>query len=570
MKMARSTDAMTTPGTRLPGAPPCEVAIGQQHGWRRHRSGEITLWFKGAMHGLDGARLAKRLADAKPELSPEWIGKLLTDTDGHYAFAAIGPGFGVAAVDWVRSIPLAAAQMRGNWVIDDQPERLRRRAGLGPGAIDRDAALAIGMAGYTIDDATLYRGLELLVPGELIWFGPDGMRRHRYYIYRPWLVRAGDSIILEKELAETTLAIMEKMLASLDGRPLLVPLSAGRDSRAVASVARHLGYANVRCFTYGRAGNFEANASRAIAERLGYPWTFVPATIGSQRRFFASETYERYLDSADSCASVPFVQDMAPLIELKRSGYLTDDAVIANGNSGDFISGNHILPQLCEPARALDAEARWRRIIDGLIGKHFSLWRSLATPEAKARIAMLLRRSIERAGGTLGDPEADHGLYEYAEFQDRQCRYVVTGQRIYEFLGHEWRLPLWDNAYLRFWEGVPLAEKAGQALYARMLYNADWGGVWRHIPVNRKTVRPRFIIPFRLLAKALHAPLGPERWHRFERRYLHYWMEATANTACVPYSRVWRDRRGARHHIAWLAELYLARHGIDLDTLAEG
>ncbi len=147
----------------------------------------------------------------------------------------------------------------------------------------------------------------------------------------------------------------------------------------------------------------------------------------------------------------------------------------------------------------------------------------------------LLRDSIARAGGALGEPDTDHGLYEYAEFQDRQCRYVITGQRIYEFLGHEWRLPLWDNDYLQFWERVPLAEKAGQGLYARMLTNANWGGVWQDVPVNRKTIRPLSLIPFRLAAKLLHAPFGRERWHRFERRYFQYWMDATCNAACVPY-----------------------------------
>jgi asparagine synthase (glutamine-hydrolysing) len=280
-----------------------------------------------------------------------------------------------------------------------------------------------------------------------------------------------------------------------------------------------------------------------------------------------NDKYGRYLEFADSCGSVPFVQDMAPLAELKRQCFVPDDAVIVNGNSGDFITGNHILPELCEPPRGLSETARWRRITDALVRKHFALWRSLMTPANTNRIAALLRQSIIRAGGVLGDPEGDHGLYEYAEFQDRQCRYVVTGQRIYEFLGHEWRLPLWDNAYLRFWEGVPLEEKRGQVLYDRMLRKTNWGGVWDGIPINHKSIRPFAIRPLRLIAKALHAPLGVERWHRFERRYFQYWTENTANTACVPYARVYRDSRGARHHIAWLAELYLARHGVGLDEL---
>lgn len=547
----------------------CDVAVRETYGWHRYRAGAITLWFKGWIDGLDGARLAEKIDAAGRAVSPEWIGKLLLETNGHYALVVTGAGWAVAAVDWVRSIPLAATRLKdGRWLVDDQPERLRRSAGLGLGDIDPDAALAVAMAGFTVDDGALYRGIELLVPGELIWFAAGQATRHRYYVYRPWRVRAAKPAVLEQELAETTLAIMGRTLASLDGQPLVVPLSAGRDSRLIVSAARHLGYDNVRCFTYGRAGNFEAQASQAIAEKLGYPWTFIPATVPKQRRYFASDDYARYVDFADSGASLPFVQDMAPLIELKKSGYVPDDAVIINGQTGDYISGNHIVPALRQPACGLSEDTRWQRIIDALLAKHFKLWQSLATPSNLACIAKLLRRSIDRGGGALGDAETDHGLFEYAEFQDRQCKYVITGQRIYEFLGHEWRLPLWDSDYLRFWEGVPLREKAGQSLYARMLENANWGGVWQGIPVNSKTIRPRWIVPLRLFAKALHAPFGHDQWHKFERRYFQYWMDATCNASCVPYGRVWQDERGARHHIAWLAELYLARHGIDLNSLA--
>src|SRR5260221_12668135 len=110
--------------------PACEVAIHEGFGWQRHRAGAVTLWFKGWMQGIDGAGLAARIDAAGDAVSPEWLGKLLLELDGHYALAATGPGWGFAAVDWVRSIPLAATQVGGGWVVDDQPERLRRSAGL--------------------------------------------------------------------------------------------------------------------------------------------------------------------------------------------------------------------------------------------------------------------------------------------------------------------------------------------------------------------------------------------------------------------------------------------------------
>jgi len=559
---------MTAQSAALTELPPCEIGIHEEFGWHCHCAGDVIVWLKGDV-GVDGKALARQLAVPKVSPSPDTFARLLLDADGHFALVARGAGWAVAAVDWVRSTPLAATRISGRWCIDDQPERLRRRAGLGPADIDPDAALCVAMAGYTIDTGALYRGMELLTPGELMWFEGNDATRHRDYIYRPWRVRDADPGALEGDLADCTLEIMKRTIDSLGGRTMLVPLSAGRDSRLVVSAAKHLGYTNVKCFAYGRAGNFEASASKAIAERLGFPWAFVPATIAGQHRFFESGDYARYLDFSDSGCSVPFVQDMAPLMELKRNGYVPDDAVIVNGNSGDYISGNHIPPHLRKAPVGLSEDARWARILDALIGKHFSLWETLVTPRRRDRIAGLLRASIARAGGALGEPDTDHGLYEYAEFQDRQCRYVITGQRTYEYLGHEWRLPLWDNAYLRFWEGVPLAAKAGQGLYARMLASANWSGVWRDVPVNRKTIRPRWIVPLRLAAKIAHAPLGPERWHDFERRFFQYWMEATCNSASVPYGRVWRDNRGARNHIARFAESYLARHGVSFSGLAD-
>jgi asparagine synthase (glutamine-hydrolysing) len=531
--------------------------------WRRHPAGAATLWLKG--HVAPGAMAAlTRAAAARPGEAEAALDAVLAETDGHYALVVAGPGWTYAAVDPVRSTPLFFARTGDTWRLDDRAERLRRRAGLGAGDIDADAALAVAMAGYTIDRATLYRGLDMLGPGERALFRPGlAPARARYFAYRPWRVSARDPAGLERDLEDLTLDIIRRMLASLDGRPLVVPLSAGYDSRLIVSAAKYLGHKDVRCFAYGRPGNFEAVASRAVAERLGYAWTFQPVDNESQRRFFAGADYARYLEEADSAAAVPFVQDLSAVAALKARGFIPPDAVIANGNSGDYISGNHVPKALTAPAPESSPEARRARITAALIDKHFSLWRALRTPEREARIGDLLWRSIAAGGGALGDPACDHGLYEYAEFQDRQCKYVITGQRIYEFHGHEWRLPLWDRPYLAFWESVPIAEKAGQALYSRMLHRANWAGAWSGIPLNRKTVRPRWLAAVRAAFRLAHAPFGRARWHRFERRYLLHFMEPWSGSAFVPYCRIARDTRGARHAVAWLAEAYLARHGLD-------
>ena len=175
------------------------------------------------------ARLAKLAR--KPAVAD--IAAILSDIDGHFALVARGPGWAIAAVDNVRSIPLAFARCGAQWCIDDQALRLRESAGLSAGDVDPDAALALAMAGYTVDVATLYHGLQQLGPGELVLFsGDDEPQRHRYYCYRPWRAdkSAYDPAKARKVLAETTLAVIDGMMKGLGDRTLVVPLSAGYDS----------------------------------------------------------------------------------------------------------------------------------------------------------------------------------------------------------------------------------------------------------------------------------------------------------------------------------------------------
>lgn len=572
---ARRTDQARIQGARLTAdsaidrpAARVDIALGEAHGWCRFSHGEITLWAKGYGKALAGQALARAFASLGAAPSAREIEAAVGSLDGHFALVVQGDGWALAAVDRVRSIPVAFGKGPDGWIIDDQANRLRLRLGLGERDINEDAALALAMSGYAIDVATLYNGIGQLGPGELAVFGKgDAPVRRRYYCYRPWRADKPryDAEASRKALAETLLETVDEMMQGIGDRILVVPLSAGRDSRLIVSAARHLGYANVRTFAYGRAGNHEANTSRYVAERLGYDWTFVPTDTAFMRRYFSGDEFDAYCSWADTLQSVPFVQDMPQIRHLKKTGYVPGDAVLANGNSGDFISGAHIVPEMQSTVARPKPKERLERAVTALEKKHFSLWQSLRTGENRACIKAQLRASIARAGAEPTRESDDFGTYEYAEFQDRQCKYVISGQRIYEFLGHEWRLPLWDYRLLDFFELMPLEAKVGQALYAETLTHENWGGVWRDVPVNRRTIKPAWVQPLRFIAKAAHASMGRNAWHAFERRYFNYWMEAGAQSAIRSYGDVARDRRGARHGVAWQTEACLARHGLAYD-----
>lgn len=543
-----------------------QIDLQERHGWACAVFPDLTIWSNGYGDVSDRAGLAKRVRmfDSGPSL--ENLSHLVENLAGHFAMIIQGDDWVCAAVDRVRSIPLAYAEDTSGWRIDGRPGRLRRTLNLSSKNTDLSAARALGMAGYTIDNAGLYPDIKLLEPGELVLFRDDVPPRHeRYYCYRPWRGDKPeyDEAAASQTLAETLLALIDEMMSGLGDRLLVVPLSAGRDSRVIVSAARHLGYKNIKTFAYGLPGNHEAMTSRHIADALGYDWTFVPTSSSAMRDYYASEDWRSYLDFADTLQATPFVQDHRQIRSLKERGYIPDDAVIANGNSGDYISGAHIFPKTEQIAEDLSDERRISGVLDALSEKHFSLWQSLRTDENCAQIRRLLKQSIDRAGATFGQPKDDYGIYEYAEFQDRQCKYVIGGQRTYEHLEHEWRMPLWDTSLLDFFETMPREAKLNQRLYADTLERENWAGVWQDVPVNARTVKPNWIRPLRFLAKVVHAPLGKYAWHAFEKRYFGYWMELGGQSAIRSYAEVARDGRGARHGVAWLTEAYLAQHGLD-------
>lgn len=546
---------------------PARIDATEVGGWRRHVGDRATLWISGHLFNDSIRGLLRYLDDLTPEQVPERLSTWLRDLDGLFGLIADTPAGTLAATDRVRSAPILLAHTGRGPVLGFSGPRLAAMLNDGVPVINHVGALAVGMAGYAQAEDTIYEGLEQLRAGEFVFISRGGeLRRDRYYRYAPWRVTQGDDRGLAGELGDVTVGLFEKLVRSLDGRPVAVPLSAGLDSRLVVSMLHELRYPDVRCFSYGLPGNFEARAARAISARLGYPWTFVPYTQSRQRECFHSDLYRAFSAYGDWSGTFPFFQDVLAIHELKSSGWLPDDAVIVNGNSGDFISGGHVPPGLVQPSGG-SPQARRQRIFDFLAHKHFSLWQSLKTQQNLA----LMQERVEREWALAGidvdpdDESLDYTLYEFIEWQERQCKYVISGQRNYEFFGHDWRLPLWDRDYLEFWEKVPSRHKLGQRLYRDMLSTRDWGGVWRDFPV-REYLSPAWMRPLRTLLKVPFAVLGKERWQEFELRYLAYWRQIGCNFALVPYRRVAMDRRGFRAggH-SWHAEAYLNAKGLGID-----
>jgi asparagine synthase (glutamine-hydrolysing) len=138
-----------------------------------------------------------------------------------------------------------------------------------------------------------------------------------------------------------------------------------------------------------------------------------------------------------------------------------------------------------------------------------------------------------------GKPLPAASLYESWEWQERQCKYVISGQRIYDWFGIDWTLPLWDADYLRFWSRVPFELKLDQRLYKQYLRSRNYCGLFRNFnqTVWRWPGPAMAVLPAAQLIGLLAGRKAKDRCYAYARYIGHY----------GPYYAPWGWRNFLKH-----------------------
>ncbi len=433
--------------------------------WKRYTQNNLKIWVKGYIysHSID------KIVNICKEIKKNQVPSFLKTIDGHFALIVQRDDITFIAVDKIRSTPLFFTNIQNDFYIDSDPKKLVKINKFDK-KININSRLEIMMSGYTIGNKTIYNEIKSLKAGELVIFYNNDYEYLHYYKYNGEIVEKSLDKYLN-ELNTVTLNIFRKTLNEIGDRQIIIPLSAGNDSRLVASILKYLGAKNVKCYSYGTKGNFEAKISKIIANKLGYEWIFIPLTHNSEKKYYASKEFREYLDYSESFCSVPYFQSLSTIKYLKDLNWINKDAIFINGNGGDFISGGHIQVKMKDNHNIKNTSEKLRieNILNQLVEKHFSLWGNLKIHDNLSQIKKTLWKEIVEGCGDIANKEKDHLLYEYSEFIDRQSKYVISGQRIYEYYGYDWRLPLWNDEYLLFWQKVPMDYKFKQKLYVEIL-----------------------------------------------------------------------------------------------------
>lgn len=364
-----------------------------------------------------------------------------------------------ALVDRIRSIPLFYGIKNGEFYLSDDARWVRRE--LDANEINNTSKIEFYLTGYVTGPDTLYSNVKQIQAGEYIVYRKKDQVFSKEHYFKFWhsdyYNKNKDELI--ELLDEVYLEVFKRLIHSLNGRTAVLPLSGGYDSRLIAIMLKRLGYENVVCFTYGVENNNEALVSKKVAEILGFKWIFIPYTEEDWIEWYHSDEKKEYFRYADGLSSIPHIQDIIAVRELKEKQLIPHDSIFIPGHAGDFVAGSHI-PENFVTTQQVPSN----KIVDQILNSHYNLWNDKRLiNQYREEFSKKIFHIIEHKNFYSSDEAAD--VYERWDWAERQAKFIGHSIRVYEFYGFEWRLPLWEKDIIEFWQKISLENRVKRSLY---------------------------------------------------------------------------------------------------------
>jgi asparagine synthase (glutamine-hydrolysing) len=386
-----------------------------------------------------------------------------TDMNGTFAFIIKTSERVFACVDRVRSWPLYY-RADGGAVTDN----ICRHPGFKQ--LDPAGVSEFISAGYTVGSRTLFRGFHSIQAGQYVLITQEGIQNHAYFTHHHPYDPALNAEAACRTIQDISDRWCERLMRSAEGRPIVVPLSGGYDSRYIVCMLKQHGCRNLLCYTYGMPGSYEITTAEAVAKKLGIQWHCIFYDKALWKRFVNQGALQGFSRFALHGDAVPCIQEVAALCDLCARGIIRKGSIVAPGYCGDLFGGSYLLPGFRRDEK-YDAQL----LTEYLLDKHFGLQKEEFRHEG-------ITRDIERSLGFMPQLGARSSCLTYDEAaslneewftRHKVSKFVVNACRMYEYMGLQWRLPLWDNDLTGFWYAVPNALRChDKRLYQDWLFEA--------------------------------------------------------------------------------------------------
>lgn len=330
--------------------------------------------------------------------------------------------------------------------------------------IDKNNVIELLASNYITGEETVYKEIKIVNLGQIINISENNIKSEYYFKHIHSYKEEKDYDEVKNEYDKRNNKIFDNLISSLDGRTAVIPLSGGYDSRYIACMLKRKNYNNVICYTYGDKDTYEVQYSRKVAEKLNYKWYFIEYTKEEWKNMFDKE-FERYCEFEHNYISVPHIQDFIALKKLKERGIINDDCIIVNGFCGDLPAGSFLLNQSDE--EFINLNFNW--VTNYIYKQNYKNIK--VKKEYEETIKNKIKQHIQNLSIEIKDIKSLEQILEEWFTGARPCKWVVNSNRVYEFFGMEWRMPLWDNEFVDFFYSLDYKNRESCKFYIKYLFD---------------------------------------------------------------------------------------------------
>ena len=237
---------------------------GNLNQWKCYKKSSKEIWLAGYYNNKFPGEIFNIIADVKI-INANLCKKILSYLGDSFGIIIITNKWTFASVDYCRSYPIYYSFESEKLILAAHANILEKSL------IDYNQLIAFRMSGYTIDNNTLWQKIKSISAGKFLFFkNKDLFFCKEYFTFLPKENFSLSYSKYQSKLKNEIDKLIKSLIKTANGKTIIIPLSAGLDSRLIASGLRHYNYKNVKCFSYGIRGNYESNASQIIAKKLNY------------------------------------------------------------------------------------------------------------------------------------------------------------------------------------------------------------------------------------------------------------------------------------------------------------
>ncbi len=416
---------------------------------------------------------ASRIANIQTKSS---FKSLLEDSAGQYAIIHETEDGWHIAVDHVRSWPVYYTT-GPELVISDSSVVAHNSSS--ENNYDSLAASEYLFTSYVNGSDTLSKNVQQAEPGELITFQDQTANtivRENYFTYG-CETQTEDGTF--NELDELFNHVFRRLIEYADGRPIILPLTGGFDSRLIALKLADIGYQDIVAYTSApEEGSDDLEKAKQVAEELGFVHVHLQIEKDDYRGFYTSGQWEEFHKSIGFLGELPKMNSQFLNRALNSHPEIPDTGVIVQGHHA--LGGASKLPRLVGEQSHLSIDeflhyiwkysyARWR--IDPLSSEEREIERLL-----QDRIISQLPDDLYRDQKIEPVDKAIRGIESYY-WRNRLSKYFLVHYEQESWEYDHW-YPLLDKAYFEYLDKVHWKKKVDKKIqkdYVKTLHGQQIG-----------------------------------------------------------------------------------------------